>query len=154
MRFFLLFIVTIVIVALFSKAYPLVRGNDIYPACTRLQDEPDPNDFKNKKSIMEVSMKQGVLIGYCLGVVGTSFQAIRGIGYTWSVDSNFSRCMEDYYGFADIDANQILDMTIKYLKNHPEHRNIEINAIMALMLHEHYPASVCGGSTPADRTKK
>lgn len=123
-------------------AYALVRGNDIYPICEHIRDKASPNDFKNK-NVMEVSMKRGFLIGYCMGIVGTSFQAIRGIGYTWSVDSNFARCMEDYYGFADIDGNQVLDMTMKYLKNHPELRNVEINIIMASMLRNYYPASVC-----------
>ena len=124
-------------------AHALLRGNDIYPICEHVRDKINPNDFKNKKSIMEVSMNRGFLIGYCIGVVGTSFQAIRGIGYIWSVDVDFSTCMENYYGFADIDGNQILDMTMKYLKNHPELRNIEINGIMASMLHDYYPSSVC-----------
>jgi len=124
-------------------AYALLRGNDIYPKCEHMVDEPNPSDFKNKKNIVDISMHRGFLIGYCLGVVGTSFQAIRGIGYTWSVDSNFSRCMENYYGFADIDGNQILDMMMKYLKEHPELRNIEVNTVMASMLHDYYPESVC-----------
>lgn len=124
------------------QAHALVRGNDIYPVCEHMRDKINPNDLKNK-SIMEVSMNRGFLIGYCMGIVGTSFQAIRVVGYVWSVDGNFARCMEDYYGFADIDGNQILDMTMKYLKKHPEHRNLEINIIMASMLHDYYPESVC-----------
>lgn len=124
------------------SAYALVRGNDIYPICEHVHDEPKPSDLRNK-SIIEVSMSRGYLIGYCMGVVGTSFQAIRGVGYVWNVDSKFARCMEDYYGLADIDGNQILDMMMKYLKNHPEDRNIEINIIMASMMHYYYPESVC-----------
>ncbi|OGT38883.1 MAG: hypothetical protein A3F12_02795 [Gammaproteobacteria bacterium RIFCSPHIGHO2_12_FULL_38_14] len=124
-------------------AYALVRGNDVYPICEHIRDKASPNDFKNKKDVVEVSMNRGFLLGYCMGIVFTSFQAIRGIGYTWSVDDNFARCMENYYGLDNINGTQILDMTMKYLKSHPEFRNIEINIIMASMLHNYYPESVC-----------
>jgi hypothetical protein len=123
-------------------SYALVRGNDIYPICEHIQDKPSPNDLKGK-TIIEASMSRGFNIGFCMGIIGTSFQAIRGIGYVWSVDSKFAKCMEDYYGFEDIDGKQILDMTMKYLKNHPEYRNLEMNVIMAVMLHDYYPESVC-----------
>lgn len=123
--------------------YALVRGNDIYPKCEHLLDKLNASDFENKRNAIEASMNHGFLIGYCMAVVGTSFQAIRGIGYTWSVNSKFSSCMENYYGFSEIDGSQILDMMMKYLKNHPEHRNLEVNLIMVIMLHDYYPESVC-----------
>lgn len=142
----ILFLVFLLLVQLINiPTYALVRGNDIYPICDHIRDEDNPNDLNNK-NIVKVAMNHGFQIGYCIGIVGTSFQAIRGIGYAWSVSTNFSTCMENYYGFDDIDGVQILDMMMKYLKNHPEKRNLEVNIIMASMLHDYYPSSVCSRS--------
>lgn len=149
--FAILCVLLITLAAVNNTAFALVRGNDIYPVCEHIQDKVNPKDFKTTHDIMYNSTNRGFLIGFCMGVVGTSFQAIRGLGYVWSVSDKFSKCMEEYYGFDDIDGKQILDMMMKYLKEHPEYRNLEINAIMAAMLHDYYPSSVCLGSTPNDR---
>ncbi len=147
-------ILLVLILSISNPAFALLRGNAIYPVCEHIHDRANPENYKTQDDIIHGSMDRGFLIGFCTGVVGTSFQAIRGIGYTWSVDGKFTRCMEDYYGFENIGVDQILDMTMKFLKEHPEYRNAEINTIMALMLHHYYPSSVCGANIPLDGVLK
>jgi hypothetical protein len=137
-----LIMLALLIILISNPAYSMLRGNNIYPACDHILDESRKKELKTMEDILKYSLKAT----FCVTATGVSFQAIRGVGYIWSVDDKFARCMEDYYGFADINGEQILDMTMKYLKNHPELRNIEINVIMASMLQEQYPPTVCGAS--------
>lgn len=133
------------------SSFVFVTGNDIYDTCSHLTDKSA--SFKTTQDMIERSMNKGRDIGMCYAAVGTAFSAVTEVGYLWAVDEEFVRCMEKYYGFDKISGQQLLDMTIQYLKNNPKYRNLTITTVMMAMLHDEFPASVCGASSPLQREK-
>lgn len=131
-----------------SAAFP--TGNDIYEVCTHLQD--DPTSLQSTNDLINASLMRGVNMGMCAAAIGTAFSAVTDMGYTWSVNEKFSKCMRKYYGFDKFTTHQLLDLIINYLTEHPEYRSMSITTVMVSMLHDEFPSSACETTySPSDK---
>lgn len=130
-----------------SPGFP--TGEEIISTCSNLSDVP--SQFENTSEAIDFATKQGLSFGTCYTAMGTSFSAITDIGYRWSANDEFARCMENYYGFDKFNSPQILAMVLKFLKENPKYRSFSINTIMATMLKKEFPQNVCSKSARAKR---
>ncbi len=135
MKTTVLLILCIYSMSVFSSG-TFVTGNDLYPLCDTLSNEPQSTDTSS-------AMKRGRDIGICYSSVGVAFESITKLGYVWAVDGKFMVCMEDYYEFYKYTGQQVLDMTMKYLRENPKYRTAPISVIMAGMMRKNFPDSVC-----------
>ena len=114
-----------------DEGYSFSTGNYFYEHC------------KNINATNPATQKQviafAVNLGGCYTAAQTAFDDVINIGYLWTSSPNAVLCFYDYYDIEHIPSQQILDMTLKYIKNNPERRNAKIGMIVAHMMSENFP---------------
>jgi hypothetical protein len=126
-------IILILLYIVNSSSFAFTRGNDLYPNCLHLEEQS--KHIHTQEEALEFTKKAAV----CVTATSTAFDDVTTVGYTWSMDGKAALCINEYYGFSEFSALQILDMTVKYLNDHPEYRNFRVGEVVAAMLHDNYP---------------
>lgn len=114
-----------------DTTYSFSTGNDFYEHCKNINTM--------KPTTVKQVIRYSAIIGGCYATAQTAFEDIINIGYLWTSSPNAIICFYDYHDIDHVTSQQILDMTLKYIKNNPEHRNAKIGMIVAGMMRENFP---------------
>lgn len=105
-------------------------GNDFYSTCKDM----------NRKPVTPVqALEYAVKVSACYSIARTAFDDVINIGYLWQTSPKAILCFHKYHDTALIPLQQILNMTMRYIRNHPEHGDLSIGTNVAGMIKESFP---------------
>ena len=111
----------ILLILIVSFSFGIRDGNSLYDDGYSLYNRPLNPTNKYETEIYEEALKAGTYIGYIFGVV------------------NLGQEMSFFCPPKNVDGIQISDLIYKYLKDHPEERNLKAEFLIIKALREVWP---------------